>query len=329
MFDDKKILITGGTGSFGRAFLKRILNEPIKKIYIFSRDELKQWEMKKEFETDNRVCFLLGDIRDKDRLYRAFEGIDYVVHAAAQKHVPSCEFNPFEAVKTNIIGTENIINAAIDREVKKVIALSTDKAVKPINLYGCTKSVMEKLFIHGNNYSGNKSTSFACVRYGNVIGSRGSVLESWKKAKEQNDNIYLTDIRMTRFWISLDYAVNFVINSLDGMKKEEIYVPELKSMRLIDMAKIFADEENIILTGSRQGEKLDEILISKEEARNTLKVVCMNSFFIICSNKEIRLEKEKSYFDTLMLGSNFEYSSGENSDWITSDEMRKLIWKKW
>lgn len=324
--NNKKILVTGGSGTFGNAFVERILKENIKKVYIFSRDECKQWQMSQKFN-DNRVQFLIGDIRDKDRLYRAFEGIDYIIHAAAQKHVPSCEYNPFEAVNTNVIGTENIINAAIDRGVKKVLAISTDKAVLPINLYGCTKAVMEKLFIHGNNYAGNNDTKFSCVRYGNVIGSRGSVIELWKKQIKESDNITLTDISMTRFWITIEKAVEFVLQSLNIMKGEEIFVPELRTMELKDLALIFTSFDNIEITGVRQGEKLHEILISREETSRTLKIKDFKeNFFKIYQNSwELNKDFDNWEDKESLIFYNANYDSSNKDKIITIEEMRKEI----
>jgi len=328
-FENKKILITGGTGTFGKAFINKILQTNIKKVYVFSRDELKQWEMRIK-KIDKRLCFLLGDVRDKERLYRAFERIDYVIHAAAQKHVPSCEFNPFEAVKTNIIGAENIINAAIDRGVKKVLAISTDKAVEPVNLYGMTKGCMEKLFINGNNYTGENNTSFSCVRYGNVIGSRGSVINAWKNAVERNISISLTDPRMTRFWLTVNKAVDFVIYALMNMNKAEIFVPKLSSMNLINLANIFTnnDDTKILITGRRNGEKLHETLISKYEMSNTIKINKDNKeFFVIYQTLEDKINNETLLEDKHDIF-NFdydEYTSENNDQWINIEEMRKLL----
>ncbi|MBY6270149.1 SDR family NAD(P)-dependent oxidoreductase, partial [Parageobacillus thermoglucosidasius] len=214
---NQTILVTGGTGSFGKKFVKKILEYDVKKVIVFSRDELKQYEMAQEY-TDPRIRFFIGDVRDKDRLYRAFDGVDYVVHAAAMKQVPACEYNPFEAVKTNIYGAQNVIEAAIDRGVKRVIALSTDKAAAPINLYGATKLASDKLFVAANSYVGGKETRFAVVRYGNVVGSRGSVVPLFKKMAAEGKKLPITDKRMTRFWITLDQGVQFVIDSLARMK---------------------------------------------------------------------------------------------------------------
>jgi UDP-N-acetylglucosamine 4,6-dehydratase len=309
-FNDKKILILGGTGSLGRVLTAKLLKEDIKKIYIFSRDEYKQYTMSKKINND-KISYLIGDVKDRDRLYRAFDEIDYVIHTAAQKHVPSCEYNPFEAVKTNIIGAQNIIDAAIDRNVKKVIAISTDKAVSPINLYGCTKAVMEKLFIHGNNYSGDKTTRFSCVRYGNVVGSRGSVIPFFKKLAKDGEQVFpLTDRGMTRFWITLDQAADFVLKSLKNMNGEEIFIPKLKSMRIIDLIKAIKEDSKVETIGIRQGEKVYETLINKEESKHFLD---MNDYFVIDKNAPI------SPFDS------FEYTSENNNDYLSIEEMRNLL----
>ncbi|MBN2545719.1 MAG: SDR family NAD(P)-dependent oxidoreductase [Spirochaetes bacterium] len=319
---NKKILITGGTGTFGNAFVKRILKEDVKKVYIFSRDECKQWKMREQFK-DERIQYLIGDIRDKDRLYRAFEGINYVIHAAAQKHVPSCEYNPIEAVKTNINSAENIINAAIDRGVEKVLSISTDKAVKPINLYGCTKAVMEKLFIHGNNYCGNKNTKFSCVRYGNVIGSRGSVIELWNKQMKDEGHISLTDLNMTRFWITIENAVEFVVKSLKLMEGEEIFIPKLKCLEVRKLAQLFTNDKNIKMIGIRQGEKLHEILFSKEESQRTIEID--NSFFIVYpSIYKLNLNYDRWDNHKGMFFNNNDYSSMDQDE-INIKEMEKLI----
>jgi UDP-N-acetylglucosamine 4,6-dehydratase len=324
--NNKKILITGGTGTFGNAFIKRVLEEKIKKVYVFSRDECKQWKMSQKFN-DDRVQYLIGDIRDKDRLYRAFEGIDYVIHAAAQKHVPSCEYNPFEAINTNILGSQNIINAAIDRGVKKVLAISTDKAVLPINLYGCTKAVMEKLFIYGNNYSGSNDTKFSCVRYGNVIGSRGSVVELWRKQLKENGNITLTDLHMTRFWITIESAVYFVLQSLNLMKGEEIFVPEVRTMELKELALMFTSFDNIEITGKRQGEKLHEVLISREETQRALKIKDFKENFFKIYKNSWELDKDYDNWEhkESMIFYNSNYDSSNKDNILTIEEMRNGI----
>lgn len=319
-FKNKKVLITGGTGSFGNAFTKMLLETKVKKIYILSRDEFKQNEMKKKFD-NNRIQFFVGDIRDRDRLYRAFDGINYIVHAAAQKHVPSCEYNPFEAVKTNIIGAQNIIDAAIDRKVEKVIALSTDKAVSPTNLYGMTKGCMEKMFISGNAYSGNRKTKFSIVRYGNVINSRGSVIPLWKKCVKEGEKLPLTDEKMTRFWITLEQAVDFVRAIFDSANGGEIFIPKLPSMRIIDLAKSISNSEprfNII--GIRQGEKLHEVLINNDEARNTIEF--LNRFIIL---PKFEWLKESNGRLGKKVSDKFIYSSDKNDDWITPHGMERYI----
>ena len=308
----KKILITGGTGTLGKELTKQLLDSDkyIKKIYIYSRDEYKQSEMKKEFENNPKLSFFIGDIRDKDRLYRAFNEIDYVIHTAAQKHVSSCEYNPFEAVKTNVIGSANIIDAAIDRKVKKVLAISTDKAVNPINLYGCTKACMEKMFIDGNNYSGDNETIFSIVRYGNVIGSRGSVIPFFKKIAKEGGKFPLTDNEMTRFWTTIDNAAKFVLDSLEIMEGQEIFIPKLPTLKIIDLIKAIKEDAEIKVIGVRKGEKIHETLISKEESKCFLD---MNNYFIITQNAPI------SSFEP------FEYTSKNNDDYLSIEEMRKLL----
>jgi len=308
----KKILITGGTGTLGKELTKQLLNSDkyIKKIYIYSRDEYKQSEMKKEFKNNSKLSFFIGDIRDKDRLYRAFNEIDYVIHTAAQKHVPSCEYNPFEAVKTNVLGSANIIDAAIDRKVKKVLAISTDKAVNPINLYGCTKACMEKMFIDGNNYSGDNETIFSIVRYGNVIGSRGSVIPFFKKIAKEGGKFPLTDNEMTRFWTTIDNAAKFVLDSLEIMEGQEIFIPKLPTLKISDLIKAIKEDAEIKIIGLRKGEKIHETLISKEESKCFLD---MNNYFIITQNAPI------SSFEP------FEYTSKNNDDYLSIEEMRKLL----
>lgn len=264
----KSILVTGGTGSFGQEFVKTVLKKDIKKVIVFSRDELKQYEMS-QVVTDSRVRFFLGDVRDKDRLYRAFDGVDIVIHAAALKQVPACEYNPFEAIKTNVLGAQNVIEAAIDKGVNKIIALSTDKAVSPLNLYGATKLCSDKLFVAANSYVGEKETRFSVVRYGNVVGSRGSVLPLFQKLRE-NGFIPVTDQRMTRFWITLEQGVQFVLDSLTRMHGGEIYVPKIPSMKIIDLARAVAPECKIKYIGIRPGEKLHELMITEDDARRTL-----------------------------------------------------------
>ncbi|MDW8096470.1 MAG: UDP-N-acetylglucosamine 4,6-dehydratase (inverting), partial [Aquificaceae bacterium] len=269
---DKVVLITGGTGSFGRAFVKYVLkHHKPRKLIIFSRDEFKQWQMSKEFpeEVYPQLRFFLGDIRDKERLWFALDGVDYVVHAAALKHVPILEYNPMEAVKTNILGAQNLIEVCIEKGVKKLIALSTDKAVNPVNLYGATKLTMEKLFIAGNAYAGAKETCFSVVRYGNVIGSRGSVIPLFQKlVSEGSKELPITDERMTRFWITLEEGVRLVLFALEHAVGGEVFVPKIPSVKIVELAKVLCPECSHRIIGIRPGEKLHESLISEDESRN-------------------------------------------------------------
>ena len=311
MLNGKKILITGGTGSFGNAltsFLQK--NYKVKKIVIFSRDEFKQAQMKSKFQQKN-MRFLLGDVRDIDRLKLALKEIDVVFHAAALKQVPAAEYNPMEFVKTNIHGAENVVNACISQKVKKIIALSTDKAANPINLYGATKLASDKIFVAANNLTGNQNTSFSVVRYGNVVGSRGSVVPYFKELiKKKSPYLPITDKKMTRFWLTLDQGVKFVINSLNVMKGSEIFVPKIPSIKIIDLAKAMAPKFKLKLVGIRPGEKLHEIMCPSQSSHLTLEY---NSFFIIFPdldtlNSYKRLNKSKGKNVKL----NFEYSSDKN-----------------
>jgi UDP-N-acetylglucosamine 4,6-dehydratase/5-epimerase len=271
--EGKTVLITGGTGSFGKAFVKRILGLPKDagphKVIIFSRDELKQYEMAQEI-TDPRVRFFIGDVRDRDRLYRAFEGVDVVVHAAALKQVPAAEYNPAEAIKTNVLGAMNVIDAAIDRKVQTVVALSTDKAVSPVNLYGATKLCSDKLFVAANAYSGPSGCHFSVVRYGNVVGSRGSVIPFFLRARETGRVYPVTDERMTRFWITMDKATSLVLNAIRLCEGGEILVPKIPSMGIMDLVRAMDPQGTVQITGIRPGEKLHETLISEEEAQRTV-----------------------------------------------------------
>ena len=269
-WSNKVILLTGGTGSFGKAFTKTMLEEHHpKKLIIFSRDELKQHQMRVAGYTDPDLRYFIGDVRDQARLYRAMRGVDIVVHAAALKQVPACEYNPFEAVKTNVLGAENIINAAIDCDVERVLALSTDKAVNPVNLYGATKLVAEKLFVQGNAYAGSGGTRFSCTRYGNVVGSRGSVIPLFQEQRKDGC-VTLTDERMTRFWLTLEQGVRFVIRCIEQMHGGEVFVPKIPSMRILDLAKAVAPNCDVKIIGVRPGEKLHEVLVSPDEASHTL-----------------------------------------------------------
>jgi UDP-N-acetylglucosamine 4,6-dehydratase len=314
----KTILITGGTGSFGRKFVAKVLEMDAAKVIVFSRDELKQYEMAQEF-TDPRIRFFIGDVRDKDRLFRAFEGVDIVIHAAALKHVGVCEYNPFEAIKTNIHGAQNIIEAAIDRGVEKVIALSTDKAASPVNLYGATKLASDKLFVAANSYVGKKKTRFAVVRYGNVVGSRGSVVPFFKKIKETG-KIPITDERMTRFWITLDQGVQFVIDNLGRMKGGEIFVPKIPSMKVTDLATAIAPECEVELVGIRPGEKLHETMITEDDARRTLDY---GTYYVI--QPEFPWWNAASSGKGKSLPEDFSYVSNTNVHWLTVEELRRLV----
>jgi UDP-N-acetylglucosamine 4,6-dehydratase/5-epimerase len=318
----KSILVTGGTGSFGKAFIKIILQKypEVQRVVVLSRDEFKQFEMSNmpEFKDNPRLRFFVGDVRDKDRLSRAFDGIDVVIHAAALKQVPSCEYNPFEAVKTNIIGAQNIIDTAIDRNVKKVIALSTDKACAPVNLYGATKLCSDKLFISGNVYSGSHDTIFSVVRYGNVAGSRGSVIPYFKEliargAKE----LPITDFRMTRFWLKLEQAVDMVLMALDVMKGGELFVKKIPSMRMIDLAQAIAPGIKMIEVGIRPGEKIHEVMITREDAKNSEE---FDNFYIVKPSFGYKCSIRGS-----MVPDDFEYNSGNNKEWLTIEQMQKMV----
>lgn len=319
LLKSKTVLVTGGTGSFGKKFIKKALEQNVKKIIVFSRDELKQYEMAKEF-IDSRIRFFIGDVRDKDRLYRAFDGVDIVIHAAAMKHVEACEYNPFEAVKTNIHGAQNIIEAAIDRGVEKVIALSTDKACSPINLYGATKLASDKLFVAANSYVGDKKTRFAVVRYGNVVGSRGSVVPFFQKIKDTG-TLPITDERMTRFWITLDQGVQFVLDGLVNMTGGEIFVPKIPSMNVVDLAKAIAPECEIKIVGIRPGEKLHEAMITEDDARRTVE---FEAYYVI--QPEFPWWSEAKH-EGKPLPDGFKYTSDLNDDWLKVEQLRELVEK--
>lgn len=327
MLNGKTILITGGTGSFGKMFTKTLLkNYPeIKKIIIYSRDEYKQFVMQNmpEFKPyEDKMRYFIGDVRDKERLCRAFEGVDYIVHAAALKQVPACEYNPFEAVKTNVMGAQNIIDVALDRGVKRVVALSTDKACAPINLYGATKLCSDKLFIAGNAYAGAKDTKFAVVRYGNVAGSRGSVIPFFQKLVDEGaTELPITDMKMTRFWLKLESAVEMVVDALENMQGGELYVKKIPSMLMPDLAKAIAPNLKIKEVGIRPGEKVHEQMITKEDARNTLE---FDEYYIILP--EINLDNiTHKYPKGKPVADDFEYHSGNNTQWLTVEDMKKLI----
>lgn len=319
------ILVTGGTGSFGQTFVRKILTEHNpKKVIVFSRDELKQFEMAQKFPNEPRLRFFIGDVRDETRLKRAFDGVDVIVHAAALKQVPVAEYNPIECIKTNVHGAENIINIAIDAGVKKVIALSTDKAVNPINLYGATKLCSDKLFIAANNYSMAKKTRFSVVRYGNVIGSRGSVIPFFLE-KRKTGTLPITDKRMTRFWITLDQGVEFVVNCLNLMQGGEVFISKIPSMRITDLADAIAPECKIEIVGIRPGEKLHEIMVPQDEARNTLE---FKNFFIIRPGTEWRSISYSIPYNGEIgkpVRDDFHYSSDNNPQWISTEDLKKCI----
>lgn len=319
IFDDKTILITGGTGSFGKKFTELVLKtgKP-RSVRIFSRGELLQMEMRNTFD-DTRLRFLIGDIRDKERVTRAMNDVDIVVHAAALKQVPTCEYNPIEAVKTNIEGSVNIIDAAIDNAVEKVMAISTDKAVHPVNLYGATKMVAEKLFVQANSYSGTRKTRFSCVRYGNVVGSRGSVIPLFREQRETG-TITITDDRMTRFWLTLDQGVRFVMNSLELMKGGEIFVPKIPSMKIIDLANVIAPEAKKNIIGIRAGEKLHEVLITEDESRHALE---FEDYFIV--EPEHAFWGKKKHPHGKHLPADFRYTSDNNTLWLTDKQLKKIV----
>jgi len=323
MLNSKNILITGGTGSFGKKCAEVILKKyKPKRLIIFSRDELKQFEMAQQFPDTKYDCirFFIGDIRDKERMYRAFHGVDYIIHAAALKQVPAAEYNPFEAVKTNILGAQNVINVAIDVGVKKVIALSTDKAANPINLYGATKLCSDKLFIAGNSYRGSESSIFSVVRYGNVVGSRGSVIPFFLKCKEEGI-LPITDPRMTRFWITLDQGVKFVLDSLQRMVGGELFVPKLPSMNIMDLANVIAPECKKEIVGIRPGEKVHEVMIPKEDSRRTLE---FDSHYVIQPDFQFwgKRFKENS---CKQVTDGFEYNSETNPWRLKPEDMLEMI----
>lgn len=324
MLNDKTILITGGTGSFGKKFTSRVLTEyNPKKIIIYSRDEYKQFLMQSQFKDhEEKLRFFIGDVRDEKRLYRAFDGVDVVIHAAALKQVPAAEYNPIEAIKTNIHGAENIINAAIDKGVKKIIALSTDKAVNPVNLYGATKLVSDKLFVSGNAYVGEKDTLFSVVRYGNVSGSRGSVIPFFKSLIDQNQKVLpITDFRMTRFWITLEESVDLVIRAVEEAKGGELYVKKCPSFKITDLAKAMKEDCEFEDVGIRTGEKLHEVMITEEDSRKTYEY---DDHFIIYPDfdwwKNLNNKPGGKKVED-----RFRYSSKNNKEWLNISKLRNLL----
>lgn len=317
--DGKSVLVTGGTGSFGKSFVNSILDETgVRRVVVFSRDELKQYEMQQLYPGEERIRFFIGDVRDSRRLNRAFEGVDVVIHAAALKHITAAEYNPIEAVRTNIHGAENVIDAAIDNGVERVIALSTDKASSPINLYGATKLVSDKLFVAGNAYVGRRKTRMSVVRYGNVVGSRGSVVPRFQKLAESG-TLPITDTRMTRFWITLAQGVRFVRDSLERMRGGEIFVPKLPSMKVVDLAAAIVPEAEIEVIGIRPGEKLHEEMISVTDARHA---VDAGGYYVVEPEMEW-WPKDEPYGETLAEG--FSYRSDSNDWWLSLDELKAIL----
>ncbi|MGB3367250.1 MAG: UDP-N-acetylglucosamine 4,6-dehydratase (inverting) [Acidaminobacteraceae bacterium] len=327
MLNNKTILITGGTGSFGKKFIQMTLERyKPKKIIIYSRDEFKQSQVRQLFkEHDSKMRYFIGDVRDKDRLYRAFDGVDYVIHAAAMKQVPACEYNPFEAIKTNILGAENIIDAAIDRGVSKVVALSTDKAVNPINLYGGTKLVSDKLFISANAYSGDKETVFSVVRYGNVAGSRGSVIPYFKDLIDKGaKELPVTDLRMTRFWITLEEGVELVYKALEESKGGETYISKIPSFKITDLVTAMLGESSYKEIGIREGEKIDEVMITKEDSRLTFEY---KDYYVIYPHFEWWSKAKHFTGGGNKITEGFEYNSENNSQWLSVEDLKNMIRK--
>ncbi|MDD5145728.1 MAG: UDP-N-acetylglucosamine 4,6-dehydratase (inverting) [Candidatus Pacebacteria bacterium] len=317
---DKTILITGGTGSFGQKFAEIILKDQNPKtVRIYDHDELSEVEMERKFNNP-RLRFFIGDVRDKSRLYRAMSGVDVLVHAAALKHVPICEYNPIEAVKTNIEGTINVIDAAIDNSVERAIVISTDKAVYPVNLYGATKMVAEKLFIQANSYvGGQRKTIFSAARYGNVLGSSGSVVPLFEEQKK-NGEITITDERMTRFWVTLEEGIRFVANCIEIMKGGEVFIPKIPSMKIIDLAEVMAPNARKKIVGIRPGEKLHEILLTEEEAKHAKE---FNEYFVI--EPEFPFWDNNNFKEGKNLLDGFEYTSDKNTKWITKEKMQEIL----
>lgn len=317
---DKTLLITGGTGSFGKKFTKIALAEKQpKKIIIFSRDELKQHEMKTQGYDHPSLRYFIGDVRDRERLVRAMHGVDIVIHAAALKQVPTCEYNPMEAIKTNIMGTANVVEAALDAGVKKVMTISTDKAVNPVNLYGATKLAAEKLTVQSNAYAAGTATRYSCVRYGNVVGSRGSVVPLFLNQRASG-TVTITDERMTRFWLSLEQGVRFVMNCIEQMEGGEVFVPKIPSTKVVDLAKAIAPGAKLNIIGIRPGEKLHEVLVSEDEARNTVE---RETMFIVKPPET--LWKRDMHYEGKPLPGGFRFSSDTNTQWLDIAGIKNFI----
>ena len=327
MFNNKNILITGGTGSFGKKYTKILLEKyQPNKIIIFSRDELKQYEMSQDYN-DKCMRYFIGDVRDSDRLKKAMRDVDFVIHAAALKHVPIAEYNPMECIKTNIYGAQNVIDAALENGVSKIIALSTDKAANPVNLYGATKLASDKLFVAANNLVGNQDTRFSVVRYGNVIGSRGSVVPYFQKLINEGSNFLpITDEKMTRFLITLEDGVNFVLKNFERMQGGEIFVPKIPSMRMVDLADAMAPNLEREIIGIRPGEKLHEIMCPADDSHLTFE---FEDHFVIAPT--ITFTKRRDYDHNILgemgtkVAQGFEYNSGNNKEWLEKEELLKLI----
>lgn len=326
MFNDSVILVTGGTGSFGHKFLHMVLRQyNPRKVIVYSRDEMKQWEMAKLFAGDERVRFFIGDVRDRDRIYRALDGVDYVVHAAATKIVPTAEYNPFECVKTNVLGAMNLIDACIDKGVKRVVALSTDKASSPVNLYGATKLTSDKLFVAGNSYAGGHETRFSVVRYGNVMGSRGSVIPFFLSMRDKGV-LPITDPRMTRFMISLEEGVELVWHAFADMEGGEIYVKKIPSMKVTDLARVVAPDARQEIVGIRPGEKLHEQMIGEEDALHTYEYPDHYKILPAINKWDQDVNRIKG---GTRVAEDFNYSSHNNAEWMSDAQLQAWIARNW
>jgi UDP-N-acetylglucosamine 4,6-dehydratase/5-epimerase len=319
-WNEKVVLVTGGTGSFGKKFIEVMLREyQPAKLIIFSRDELKQHEMRTTGFDQPNLRYFIGDVRDRERLHRAMHGVEIVIHAAALKQVPACEYNPMEAIKTNILGSSNVIEAALDAGVEKVMALSTDKAVSPVNLYGTTKLAAEKLFVQSNAYAAGTNTRFSCVRYGNVVGSRGSVVPLFIKQRSSG-KLTVTDLRMTRFWLTLEQGVRFVIHCTEQMQGGEVFVPKIPSTRIVDLANVIAPGAELEVIGIRPGEKLHEVLINEDEARSTLE---RPEMFVVTPTATLWQRDLK--YEGSPLPEGYRYASDTNPEWLSMEQIRRFV----